>query len=412
MLCLMALACAVRPVHAADSRVSYSTWIVSSDTVMLRFVVPVAEADRLTGSAIPVLTVSKLGDYVLEHTAVFASGRECPTIDQGYDLGRVDPVRVGAGNYGFEILFRCGEPMRSLVLENRALFDRVPGHVDFARIQAGRRLTYQLFRAARQRVSVPDPAAARSAGLDEYARLGFTHILRDAGRLCFLAALLLAVRRLRAEWRILGALAVGYALALGADASGLILSQQTMPDAFVGFLVALCALAAVVPQLERPGGVIGGFALVLLAAAVIAAALHAPRPALLLAGCAVLSAGFLAAVRANASPAACGRQRWTLAVPALMFGFLDGFALPSLLAPQRLAGSDRAWMSSGYDLGALIAEAIVLAIVAALMMLANRAAGAAAQIKRPLARCTLAEVLAATLFAGLGTFWLVSRLHA
>ncbi|HEY2590233.1 MAG TPA: hypothetical protein VGI35_01475 [Steroidobacteraceae bacterium] len=411
------LGCVARPARAAGPSVSYSTWVVSSDTVMLRFVLPVAQAERMTGSAIPVLTASKLGEYVLEHTAVSAAGRDCPAIDQGYDLGRVDPVRVGAGLYGFEIIFRCGGPISSLVLENHALFDRVPGHINFARLQVGKRFTDQLFRAGRQRVDIADPAAAPAAGFGAYVSLGMLHVLRDAARLCFLIIALLAARRPRAGLEILAGLAAGYALALVADSSGLIVSEQPMIEAFIGLLVALCAVSAVAPQLGRPAIARAGWPLLLLTLAIVAAGLRASRPALLLAGAAGLSAGFLAAIRT-------GLPRGIMALPAAIFGFLDGFALPSLLAPLDLAFAGRSRMSIGHDLGALIAEAGVLALVAGALTLASRfarggdflrrgglayRAGAAAEA--PVARLTLMEVLAAAIFAGLGAFWLVSRLH-
>jgi hypothetical protein len=288
----------------------------------------------------------------------------------------------------------------------------VPGHVNFARIEVGRHLTDQLFTSARQRLHIPDPAAVPSAGLSEYIGLGILHILRDAGRLCFLLAALLAVRRPRQWLLILTGLAVGYVLALAAEASGLIVSDQPMVEAFIGFLIALCAVTAVAPQLRRPGIAVG-WPLVLLVLAIVAAGLRAPRPALLLVGAAGLSAGFLAAIR----PGRRGIMAMPgiMALPAAIFGFLDGFALPSLLAPLDLTVSSRVRMSVGYGVGSLIAEAGVLALVVGALTLGprlvragNRMAAAAGQ---PAVRRSLLEVLAAATFAGLGTFWLVIRLH-
>lgn len=133
----------VAPGAAASA--SYSTWIVSRDaqTVTLRLTLPAAAAQRLSGTDIPVLTVSKLGDYVLAHTAVEAAGRDCPASDQGYDLGRVDPLNVGAGLYGFEIVFRCPRRLTGLLLEDHVLFGRTPSHVDFARVEVGRQFSHR-----------------------------------------------------------------------------------------------------------------------------------------------------------------------------------------------------------------------------------------------------------------------------
>lgn len=426
LLLMLVLTCAARSAHAATPSVSYSTWILSGDTVMLRFVLPAAEADRLSGSAIPVLTVSKLGQYVLEHTAVSASGRDCPAIDQGYDLGKVDPVRVGPGLYGFEIVFRCGAPMSSLVLENRTLFDRIPTHVNFARIETGRHVADQLFTSGRQRVQIADIAAPRAAGLGGYLGLGVLHVLRDLARLCFLVAAAVAAGRSREVLRILAGLTAGYVLALLAQSSGLLLSSPPLIEAFIGFLVALCAVAIIAPQLRRRGIAIAGWPLLLLALAIIAGGLREPRPALLLAGAAVLSAGFTTAITASRAALPHG----LIALPAAIFGFTDGFALPALFAPLGLAFSNRVWMSIGYDLGALLAEAGVLALAAAMLALAGRdrftvrgsipdrgisaRSGSliAAASDMPALRGTMIELIAAAVFAGLGTFWLVSRLHA
>ncbi len=415
MLALCTLACAARPVHAGSASVSYSTWIVSRDTVMLRFILPVGEAERLTGSAIPVLTVSKLGDYVLQHTAVSASGHDCPAIDQGYDLGRVDPVQVGAGFYGFEIFFRCGAPLQSLIFEDRALFDRAPGHVDFARIEAGTHFAEQLFTAGRERLEVPDPAAAPAAGTGQYVRLGVLHVTRSAERICFLlAAMLFARRRPVRAWGqgaslVLG-LAAGYALSLIARATGWVVAQPSLIEAFVGFLVALCAVAIALPGLARPRIAIAGWSVLLLALALVAAGLRVARPAGLLAGAAILSAGFLAIC----CPA--GERRWLASLPAGVFGFLDGFALPALLAPLHLPAWTGARMSIGYDLGALLLESAVIALLAGVFAWAGAGSaspcGVAVTPAAVASRRSAAEILAAAAFAGIGIFWLVSRLHS
>jgi len=414
---LLALACAVRLVHAAGPSVSYSTWIVSGDTVMLRFVLPVAEAERLTGAAVPVLTVGKLGQYVLDHTAVSSSGRDCPALDQGYDLGKVDPVRVAPGQYGFEILFRCDAPPSALVLVNHAVFDRLPAHVNFARLQVGSRFTDQLFTAGTQRLHIADLAAAPAAGLGGYVSLGLLHVLRDLSRLCFLVVAAVAARRPRETVRILAGLIAGYVLALAAQAAGVVASEEPLIEACIGFLIALCAVTTLTPQLERPRIATAGWPLLLLALAIIAAALRAPAPALLLAGGAVFSAGFMAAIRARL-PQGARLPGGVMALPAAVFGFLDGFVLPSLLAPLGLPFSGRLRMSIGYDLGALLAEAGVLAVVAAALTLAG---GGRFRIEGPLRdpgssdlpalQGTLVEAIAVATFAGLGTFWLVIRLH-
>lgn len=397
--------------RAGFRSLSYSTWIVSSDTVILRYMLPVGEAQRLTGAAIPVLTVSKLGEYVLEHTAVFASGEECPAIDQGYDLGKVDPVQAGAGLYGFEIFFRCGAPLRSLVLEDRALFGQTPGHVDFARIEVRGRITQQLFTAGRERLRIEDPAAVPAAGFGAYAVLGSRHILESMDRLCLLLALLLLARDRRELVELLLGLTAGFVLSLLVQATGLVVPQASLLEASVGFLVALCAVAMVLPALRRPRAARVTWSLLLLALAAVAACLRAPRPALLLAGVAGLSAGWLATVDRTGQTSAAGARGDSAQpgiasalrlLPACLLGVLDGFALPVWLAPLQLPKETELRMTMSFDAGVLLTAALGAAMLAgAYVYLLRRGL----VLRRPAVNMLLASTL-----AGLGTFWLVSRL--
>ncbi len=382
--------------RAAGDSVSYSTWIVSRDsgTVTLRYVLPADTAQRLTGAAIPVLTVSKLGDYVLAHTEVWARGHECPASDQGYDLGKVDPLEVGTGLYGFEILFRCEGSMSGLALHDHAIFERVPSHVDFARIEIDGRVTRQLFTASRERLAVPDTGSLPSAGLGAYVRLGLLHILHGPARLCFLLAALLLVRRSQDLAGILASVAAGYGLSLLLQATGWIEPQTALIEGFIGGLVALLAVGIAALQIGRPQMAAAGWSVLLLLLAGAAASMHAAAAALLLVGVALLSAGFLALSADRARP-----NLWLL--PAGILGFLDGFVLPALLAPEHLAGWTRAPMVIGYDVGAVLADALVLALLAA---------GALALLRSgylSLLRPVVSDLGAACLGA-LGTFWLVS----
>ncbi len=77
--------------------------------------------------------MATVSSYLLKNITVRSSVGACPAIDQGYDLGRVDPLAAAPDLYSFEIMYRCADP-RGMTLTNAALFDRAP-HTDFARIQ-------------------------------------------------------------------------------------------------------------------------------------------------------------------------------------------------------------------------------------------------------------------------------------
>jgi len=197
-LCLVlasAANAALPPTGAGGStNVSYSVWTISGSSVLVKFLLPAPVAHSLSGADLPLLTTRKLGDYMLQHLSVQADGRECPAVDQGYDLGKVDPLAMGADLYGFEILFRCAG-MTGLVLHNHAIFARSPGHINFARVEESGRISEQLFSSGHEELTVPDGTPMRAAGFSSYLRLGALHLAVGLDRLCFLLGSLLLIRR-------------------------------------------------------------------------------------------------------------------------------------------------------------------------------------------------------------------------
>ena len=390
---------------------SYSTWTVADSTVMLKFLLPAGEARTLTGSEVPLLTTRKLGDYVLEHVSVTSAGRACPAIDQGFDIGKVDPLSVGRDLYGFEILFRCPDA-KDRVLHNSVMFGREAGHIDFARILSGGSTTEQLFTSGRQSVAIENSGAVPAATLGSFVWLGWLHILFSADRLCFLigAVLLLnaaslrggavlgtAQRYLNSGTLLLG-LAGGYGLSLAVLATGWIAPRMSLLEAFIGVLVVLPALTIMLLELRLPRAAAAAYAGLLLALSIAAQIMGCAPQALLLLGAALLVAGIFGLCSRNAG-------RWGLwLVPALLLGFLDGFELPARVAPLQLPQRLQLWMSGGFDLGALLAA--ILAVTAL--------AGGAQRLPNwnlSRVRIACAELLTASL-GGLGTFWLLSRLYA
>jgi hypothetical protein len=391
-LCLLT----ATPSAFAQSRsVSYSTWTVAADTVALRFVLSAQEARRLIGAEVPVLTTRKLGDYLLSHVAVQSADGSCPAIDQGYDLGQVDPLAVGDGYFGFEIVFRCAR-MSDLVLTNHAVFERVPSHLNFAGIEWNGRRSEQLFTRDQQQVRLPARGELHSAGIGRYLQLGIAHLLHSPDRLCFLLALLVLWRRSQDVSYVLIGLACGYALAFAVSAASGAVPRMNLLEASFGLMIGLLAITIVLPQIDRPRVAIAAWPVLLIVMALAALTRHAPTTALLLAGTALFAGSFLA--MAAASPA----QALIRLLPAAVFGFLDGFVLPSMQALMQLPKNVQLPMLIGFDVGAWLAAAIVLLLLAG-VFLALRGRRLA------LARWPLNEVAALCLGA-VGSFWLLTRL--
>jgi len=378
---------------AADQSVSYSTWIVSGNMVTLRLTLPVREARHLVGSSVPVLTTDRLKEYVLQHVAVSSAAGSCPAIDQGYDLGQVDPLAVGPDLYGFELVYRC-PTATGITLRDAVLFAERPQHVDFARIRTHGEVHEQLFTFSHQRLRLPDAAPVPEEAVSAFVRIGLLHAIEGAEGWCVVLAAVLLVRRWRDVAGVLIVLAFGYLVSLGLSASGWVLPRLPASEAFVGLLVG--GLGAVLALREGPyrmrGLLVWASLLVLLG--LTASIVHAPATALALLGGALLFAGVMRSAGAGAE------RGWLVLVG--LFALLDGAVMASVLPPAQLSRHSLLRVLAGLDGGAWIIQSLTLAALAGLLW-HFRARFVIA------ARAVLEDVCAAVL-SGIGTFWLVSRL--
>ena len=382
---------------AQGRSVSYSTWRVAADSVTLRFRLPAGEAQQLVGAGVPVLTSQRLGDYLLAHVSVRGAGRSCQAIDQGYDIGRVDPLAVGNDYYGFEIVFRC-ESMTDLVLGDSALFERVPSHLNFARVERDGRISEQLFTRARQQLRLTAGQGLPSAGIGRYLRLGVGHILDSPDRLCVLLAMLILWRCKRDVVFGVAGVGLGYALALVASALTAAEPRSNLLEAAFGLMIGVLAFASVVRQIERArSALVVAWPALLLLLALVAVARHAPASAFMLAGTALFAGSFLALI------ARAPARAYLQLLPAAVFGFLDGWVLPSMQAAMQLPKAVQLPMLVGFDLGAWLGAAL-------LMLLGIGAWGVLRGRPRLLPARPLTEVVAACLAAA-GSFWLLTRLQ-
>jgi HupE / UreJ protein len=301
---------------------------------------------------------------------------------------------VGSGLYAFEIIFQCADSA-DLVLHNHVLFDRHAQHIDLARLERNGVFVRQLFTAGHEELRLSAARELPSAGLGNFVRLGFTHILRSLDRICFLVGVAMLVRR-RLEWIYVAAgLALGYAASVVVSLNPLIMPRITIVEAGIGFMVVCVAAQMIARESRRPDFVLvvmaGG--LLLTAAAMLAQHRQAALPML---GAAIFSAGFL---RLPAD----GTVQPVLLLPILL-GFLDGLVLPGDFDTLGLWQQIPVAEVLAFDAGAMLADALLMGLLVAAALLWRRRS---VVVLEPLARD-----LAATALAGLGTFWLLSRLYS
>jgi hypothetical protein len=387
---VFALTFLMSPCAGAQSRsVSHSAWSVSRDQVTVRMFIPSSDVARMVPSGSPP-SMEQAAAYVLKHLGVQAAGSACEVIDQGYDIGRINSLAAGAGLLGFEIIFHCSGSA-GLVLTNSVLFDRMPQHIDYARIETDRTLTTQLFTAERQTLDLARDI--ESAGPGAYAALGAEHLLHSAKRLCFLIGLLLLVNKRRDWLAAAAALSCGYLASLVALAAGLV-PQAPLVESATGLLVALCAvcwMSARTPSARVPASMAAA-ALALLALIVARSNSDA---AWTLFGAAIFTGALLMAAsnRAGLAPAAL----------AVLFGALDGLVLWGDYARLGLGRSFGSSAVLAFDAGALLVELGIMALFYGGMRWWTRS-------RRQASLNIAAAELAATVLAGFGACWLLIEL--
>jgi HupE / UreJ protein len=388
---------ASHPASADTRSISYSVWNVIGQSVYLRFTVPTAQARYLAEPGEPAPTTEAIARYLASHVSVSSAAGPCPAIDQGEEIGLVFTLSLSPGQHRFEMVFQCPQ-QKGMVLENTFLFDRVPQHINFARIQVdGGGFVSQVFDSASERIMLPStPAALSDAGIFYYVQLGARHITYGLDRLCFVLALLLARYRRRDLGYLICGLSLGYVFSLAISLTGVITPRMELTEPLIGFMIVLVTAEAASRVIRRPwavAGLIGGGLLVLSAAALL---VRGPSLSLMLAGLAAFAACYLPISNRLAERAAFGL------VPTLLFGTLDGFGFAADLSMLKLPAGALAQMHLGFDAGAVLVVALVASAIVAGTWLARerRIRGAWP---------TLVDIGAA-LLAGLGVFWFIGRL--
>jgi hypothetical protein len=389
VLCWMASSAAA---GAATRSISHSDWLIARDQVTLRMAFPVSEAKYTQPPGQPPPTNEKLAAYVLSHVAVQAQGLVCEPIDQGYDIGHINTLAVGGGLYGFEIIFHCPGSFRP-TLKNAFLFERMPRHVDYARIEVDGASSTQVFTAARQQIDLADTPVA--AGVGVYLSLGATHIAHDFERLCFFLGLMLLARN-RRDWFIAAlGLTAGYVLSSLLPLTPWVPSTAAFESA-LGLLVMLCAVQWISRRLIQTWRLALALATVLglLSAAVWSLNVDAGW---LLLGSAIFSSCFALVAGRRADLFA-----WVL---PLLFGAVDGTVLWGDYSRLHLRSELSLSTLLTFNAGSLLLE---LGIMAAL----SAAAIGWSRVRKSRAFEDIAAEAAVTALAGLGAFWVLIQLKS
>ena len=93
--------------------------------------VPTAVARNLAAKGAPAPTLATVASAVSEAISVTTPAGDCEAVDQGEGVGQIYTLALTPGLDRFEIVFACPQAS-GMVLKDDLLFDRDPGHIDYA----------------------------------------------------------------------------------------------------------------------------------------------------------------------------------------------------------------------------------------------------------------------------------------
>jgi len=396
------VAMAANDPETTSGNVSYSTWEIDGATVRVRVAIPTGAARKLVAVNAPPPSLAMVASAVSQGMGVTTAAGDCEAIDQGEGVGQIYTLALTPGLDRFEIVFACPQA-NGLVLKDSVLFDRDPGHIDFAQVRSGlARPVLQAFTRGRQSIALPAAAELRDVDPVIFVRLAAIRLATSLGALGIIAGSVLLSRRwLDLAWLAAG-LAVGYLSSIAVALTGLVSLDLGIAEAMVGLLTASLGLGALVvavgettSEWRLPWGAYVGLGVVLVGL-IVAAAFKAPAAALATAGLAIFGLG---SVRASREP---GLGALAFA-PAAVLACINGLAQASGLTLLHAPPAQLTPILAGHDLGELIAAMAIASVVMGLAWLAGR---------RLRNWRNIGSEIAGAALIGVGLFWFVSRLYS
>jgi hypothetical protein len=352
------LLCAAVPAAAHDRTVSYSTWDIDGPRARVTARVAALDVSRLPWAATAGADLDRrLGAYLAERLTLSAGGAPCAVIG--------DPMRLAttAEQLAFAWDIAC-PTSRGLQVRTALLLDVAPSHLHLARVHLAARLTLERVLSDAERTwTIGDAAAPAAVGVAvvDFVLLGATHVF-TGGPLIFLFALLLLGGTARDVVRIVIGFTTAYSIALGLAVLGVACPERAPIEALIGLSIALAAAENLWMADGRRPAVRWTVAALLVLLAGSSARGHGSVPALTLIGVATSVASYFALAERVTSPAPLR------AAVAFAFGLVHGFGAAAVLAAA-LPAARPALALFGFNAGVDLAViAVVLALSATLQL--------------------------------------------
>ena len=377
---------------AHTKSVSYSTWNIQEDEVIVNFTVSSRE-------------ITKLREYQINYPNLNES-LESHLIQQIYSdqiisEPLINVLNTEIGTTGLSLRFYTNQ-VEKYIFDMNIFFDQIPGHIHYARINhhMGQVRTLVLNQTNHEIVFFSELNETEEQewfdSFKQYIGLGFTHILEGIDHLLFLLALLILCKSFKSLVFAATGFTIGHSLTLGLAASNIVIPQVDIIESLIGWTIILASIESINLPRHELRKIQSGVLLIVITLSVLSAFNINELKIGFILGLGLLT---LAILKLGEDPEQSEKLRPMLAI---IFGTIHGFGFANILSEISLDRTNFLVSLLGFNIGVEIGQILVLVIMWALMSFLVT--------KILISNIKKITELVSSILCSIGLYWFLTRL--
>ena len=377
---------------AHTKSVSYSTWNIQEDQIILNFTVSSREITKLREYQI---NYPNLNDSLKSHLIQMIHS------DQIESEPLINVLNTEIGMTGLSLIFDTNQ-FEKYIFDMNIFFEEIPGHIHYARINhhIGQMRTLVLNQNNHEIIIFSELSAVEEQkwfdSFKQYIGLGFTHILEGIDHLLFLLALLILCKSFKSLVFAATGFTIGHSLTLGLAASDIVIPEVNIIESLIGWTIILASIESINLPRHELRKIQSGVLLIVIAMILLSTLNINELKIGFILGLGMLT---LAILKLGEEPDQSEKLRPMLAI---IFGTIHGFGFANILTEISLDRTNFLVSLLGFNIGVEIGQILVLIIMWGLMsFLATKI------LSNNMKKIT---GLVSSILCSIGLYWFLTRL--
>ena len=342
---------------AHTKSVSYSTWNIQENQIILNFTVSSREITKLREYQI---NYPNLNDSLKSHLIQKIHS------DQIKSEPLINVLNTEIGMTGLSLIFDTNQ-FEKYIFDMNIFFEEIPGHIHYARINhhIGQMRTLVLNQNNHELIIFSELSAVEEQkwfdSFKQYIGLGFTHILEGIDHLLFLLALLILCKSFKSLVFAATGFTIGHSLTLGLAASDIVIPEVNIIESLIGWTIILASIESINLPRHELRKIQSGVLLIVIAMILLSTLNINELKIGFILGLGMLT---LAILKLGEEPDQSEKLRPILAI---IFGTIHGFGFANILSEISLDRTNFLVSLLGFNIGVEVGQILVLIIMWGLM---------------------------------------------